>query len=135
LLTSLFKQRLQEATGFQVELELRDSYLSVLKVTGTADSASTNIRPSTTSSCTDTAADGKTTVFTGLRFPDISQLVQISIVNRSGIAISPISGSHGTINRAAQPLPLLNVFGVNENDSKSPEIHFKIFEIYQIHKT
>jgi hypothetical protein len=68
------KQGLQEAIGFQVELELLDTYLSVFKVTNTGDSAPSNIRPylpsdmasGRTSSCTDTATDGETSSLTGL---------------------------------------------------------------------
>ncbi|KAG0564540.1 hypothetical protein M758_8G115300 [Ceratodon purpureus] len=67
-----YEKNLEEAMGFQVELELLDTYLSVLKVTKTGDSAPSSIRPSLpsdmafgrTSSCIDTATDGETTSLT-----------------------------------------------------------------------
>ena len=73
----LDKQCLQDAIGFQVELELQDTYVSILRVTGIGESASSNIKPclpsgiasGRTSSCTDTTRDEETYTFTGLSAP------------------------------------------------------------------
>ncbi|XP_024359682.1 phosphatidylinositol 3,4,5-trisphosphate 3-phosphatase and protein-tyrosine-phosphatase PTEN2A isoform X5 [Physcomitrium patens] len=119
---------LSEATGFQVELEFQDSFISVMKTTSTAETAPASIRPPLPSDmtfgrkfpCTNTATNGEA-IFTDSEGEDEESP---GVLPRSSAEKRDIRESEGTSLMSEDPESSFQSKGIARLTSSDPPSDF-----------